>query len=115
MSVEGPTDQTGSPNGPTHDKPTLELVVSVKEANPYGYKPRAQILQEAEWNIAQGHQRLYFQFMCEHCKAKNTFGEANMLYETGVCSNCGQETEVKQAGFMTVYEMHKPNKKGKKR
>jgi len=69
-----------------------------------GDKPREVIMQEAQEVIdmftLQGTDvELFFKFTCEHCGARVTFNDRNMLYEEGECCQCGKKTEVLFAGY----------------
>ena len=59
-----------------------------------------------------GKTRIYYRFTCAHCNARCGFSEPNILYDVGVCSNCGKETEITEAGFMTVEEFTPKKRKG---
>lgn len=41
----------------------------------------------------------FFQkFSCEHCGSRQTMAEANKLYASGVCEECGKSTDIKARG-----------------
>lgn len=52
--------------------------------------------------VTKGKSKLYFKFTCGGCGARCMFPTPNALYEIGICSDCGHETDVTQAGFMVV-------------
>lgn len=47
---------------------------------------------------------IYQQWLCAHCKTKQTMPDANVFYTRGICEECKQETDIKKDGcnFMAV-------------
>jgi len=64
--------------------------------------PKTELLQKAQEVLDryQGHARVFFKFTCEKCKERCIFDEPNILYEIGICSECGHETRVLDGGMM---------------
>lgn len=76
--------------------------------------PREAIIKQAQDYIdaGGGKTKVYYRYTCVHCKARCGFSEPNTLFEIGVCSNCSKETEIEEAGFMSVTQFVPKQKKG---
>lgn len=66
--------------------------------------PREELLRQADRAIMEfsgvgAQAEVHFKFTCEKCGARNTFADANVLYEFGDCCQCNHRTAVKQGGF----------------
>src|SRR3990167_6976337 len=77
-------------------------------------RPREAAKQLAQDYIdaGKGKTTIYYRYTCLHCKSRCGFSAPNILYEIGVCSNCGKETEIEEAGFMSVTQFEPKQKKG---
>ena len=76
-------------------------------------QPRADILAKANEFITAGKGKtcVYYRYTCAKCNARCGFNEPNVLYDVGICSNCGTETIIEEAGFMSVTELEPKRKK----
>ncbi len=68
-----------------------------------GDLPRADLESCANRAIAQfgGPKQVSvkFKFTCMHCGTRCTLSEPNVLYESGICCECGKETMILFGGF----------------
>jgi len=64
---------------------------------------RNELIASAQRAIVQygGPKRadVHFKFTCKWCGARCTLTDANTIYATGECANCGKETEIVAGGF----------------
>jgi len=51
--------------------------------------------------IADGH-TWHGKFTCQHCGARQTFEEPELLFTQGVCEECGQTSLLNRWGFIAV-------------
>jgi hypothetical protein len=69
----------------------------------HGDLPRAQLMSLAARAIAMHggplKVKVFFKFTCPFCRTRCTFEEANMLFESGTCEQCGQTAPVDFGGF----------------
>ena len=49
---------------------------------------------------------VHFKFTCDTCGARCTLSDPNVLYETGQCYNCGQDTTITQGRFMVMMQIN---------
>jgi hypothetical protein len=49
---------------------------------------------------------IYQQFNCEHCGAKQTMDVPNKLFTSGVCQECGRETDIVKNGCNYMVHAH---------
>ena len=49
--------------------------------------------------------KIFQQFLCGQCGTKQTMEHANRWYASGLCEECGHETNLREAGcnFMVVF------------
>ena len=45
---------------------------------------------------------VFFKFTCDRCHSRQTFGEPNIFYATGICEECGNEQEITEGGFSVL-------------
>ena len=69
--------------------------------------PREQIMKMAEDTVNRigPGATVHFKYTCEKCGTRQTFEDANVLYESGKCSECGHEQTVERAGFDLMFPL----------
>jgi hypothetical protein len=91
-----------------HDR--LPVILEAKDFEHWGrgdvkdaalMKPAGEgVLQK--WAVSRGNEALargftvHQQFVCVHCDAEQTMGEPNVLYESGMCEECGKVTNLRE-------------------
>ena len=60
--------------------------------------PWDEVLPQFAGHIKAGH-RVYQQFNCAKCGAKQTMDIANTMFEHGICEQCGHDTNIKKDGM----------------
>lgn len=65
--------------------------------------PFYEVASEAMKWVNKGG-RVYQQFNCAHCGAKQTMDNPNVFYKAGICEECGKETNIEKDGCN--YMMH---------
>lgn len=63
----------------------------------YNDYPWNEILEAMHERIAAGYD-FYQKFSCEKCGQRLTMPEKNIMYEHGICDQCGHETDIKARG-----------------
>ncbi len=48
------------------------------------------------------------QFLCSHCGTKQTIADPNVFHYSGICEECGKETDIKKNGcnYMMILGSH---------
>jgi hypothetical protein len=59
--------------------------------------PWQEVCDNAERCIAKGAD-IYQQWNCQHCGAKQTMPDKNVLYTFGICEECKKVTDIKAHG-----------------
>jgi hypothetical protein len=59
--------------------------------------PWQEVLDHADKLAGKGID-CYQQFNCEHCGAKQTMEKPNVFHISGICEECGGETDIKKNG-----------------
>lgn len=69
--------------------------------------PKDELFAKAEEVLARYGEKaeVYFKFTCTHCGQRCTLEKPNYLPKYGECFKCGQDTEIKEGGFMLMLEM----------
>lgn len=51
--------------------------------------------------------KVFFKFTCAHCRSRQTFDVPNTLYAQGKCEECGQVTDITEAGYVLWLDVNK--------
>lgn len=70
--------------------------------------PWDDVVANAEKVMATGAD-IYQQFNCAHCGTKQTMEQPNKFYTSGLCEECGKETDIRKNGmnFMAHFQSDK--------
>jgi predicted RNA-binding Zn-ribbon protein involved in translation (DUF1610 family) len=52
---------------------------------------------------------IHFKFTCPNCGTRCTLQEANKLYESGECHQCGVTAPITHGGFMLMIHVNRKN------
>lgn len=69
--------------------------------------PWKEVLDTADELIGRGID-VYQQFNCEHCGAKQTMEKPNQFHISGICEECGGETDIVKNGHNYMVHATKP-------
>ena len=71
--------------------------------------PFDEVVANAQTAIDKGA-TVHQQWNCEHCGAKQTMEEADKFFTSGICEECGKETDIKKNGhnFMAHFKTNNP-------
>jgi DNA-directed RNA polymerase subunit RPC12/RpoP len=69
--------------------------------------PFAECVRDAFPLMIKGA-KIYQQFNCAKCGAKQTMDEANKFFETGRCEECGHITDIKHDGCNYAVHFQRP-------
>src|SRR5262245_43358154 len=75
---------------------------------------RGELVRQCNARLHEGWSVL-FEFTCAHCGQRCTLHNPNILWDSGFCSRCGQETEIDCGGY-TLHQkvfMQHPNRQPK--
>jgi hypothetical protein len=68
--------------------------------------PWKDVTVNAEKIVLAGH-TIHQQFLCAKCGAKQTMAQANTFFTSGICEECGHETNIRENGtnFMMIKKL----------
>ena len=64
-----------------------------------GDRPIEEIAVLCDIQIERG-MTVWQKWTCDHCGARQTMDAPNVLYRSGICEECSQQTDIQYCGFM---------------